>query len=30
LKPLREETGQAEVPLAGLAQELARRVAGRG
>jgi histidyl-tRNA synthetase len=30
LKPLREEEGQAEVPLAGLAHELARRVAARG
>jgi histidyl-tRNA synthetase len=30
LKPLREEAGQAEVPLAGLAQELARLVAGHG
>ncbi len=29
LKPLREEQGQAEVPVAGLAEELARRVAGR-
>jgi histidyl-tRNA synthetase len=30
LKPLREDAGQVEVPLAGLAQELARLVAGRG
>jgi histidyl-tRNA synthetase len=29
LKPLREETGQAEVAVADLAPELARRVAGR-
>jgi histidyl-tRNA synthetase len=30
LKPLREDAGQVEVPIAGLAQELARLVAGRG
>jgi histidyl-tRNA synthetase len=29
LKPLREEAGQAEVAVADLAPELARRVAGR-
>jgi histidyl-tRNA synthetase len=30
LKPLREDAGQVEVPIASLAQELARLVAGRG
>jgi histidyl-tRNA synthetase len=29
VKPLREDAGQAEVPLADLGAELARRVAGR-